>query len=141
MGFPEGCRAELEEIVLEECFDTFRRALTVETPARVAPMRVTLKQGVYPRQKSAWLKKHCEMLCETGMAICASVAMAFLKGPGKGYRLVAVFFPINGQRKLVPGPMRNPEIEGAKCAGAVAFCTMDCVEDYWQCPLAEEARE
>ena len=42
---PKGCMAELEEIVLGECFDAFRRALTEKTPARVAPMRVTLKQG------------------------------------------------------------------------------------------------
>ena len=45
VGLPEGCVAELEEIVLGECFDAFRRGLTGETPARVAPMRVTLKQG------------------------------------------------------------------------------------------------
>ena len=158
VGLPEGCVAELEEIVLGECFDAFRRALTGETPARVAPMRVTLKQGadlsqvkakprVYPPEKSAWLKEHFELLCETGMvypnpqAICASVAMAFPKGPGKGYRSVADFSPINGQCELVPGPMRNPEIEGEKCVGAVAFCTMDCLQGYWQCPLAEEARE
>ena len=108
VGLPERCVAELEEIVLGECFDAFRRALTGETPAHVAPMRVTLKQGadlsqvkvkppVYPPEKSAWLKEHFELLCETGMvypnpqAICASMAMAFPKGPGKGYRLVAEF--------------------------------------------------
>ena len=110
IGLPERCVAELEEIVLGEYFDAFRRALTGETPARVAPMRVTLKQGadlsqvkvkppVYPPEKSAWLKEHFELLCETGMvypnpqAICTSVAMAFIKGPGKGYRLVADFSP------------------------------------------------
>ena len=159
VGLPEGCVAELEEIVLGECFDAFRRTLTGQTPARVAPMRVTLKQGadlsqvkakprVYPPpEKSAWLKEHFELLCETGMvypnpqANCASVAMAFPKGPGKGYRLVADFSPIKGQCELVLGPMRNPETEGEKCVGAVAFCTMDCLQSYWQCPLAEEARE
>ena len=60
----EGCVAEHEEIALGECFDAFRRALTSETPVRVVPMRVTLKQGVdltqvkakprvYPPEKSA----------------------------------------------------------------------------------------
>ena len=110
VGLPKRCVAELEEIVLGECFDAFRRALTGETPACVAPMRVTLKQGadlsqvkakprVYPPEKSAWLKEHFELLCETGMvypnsqAVCASVAMAFPKGPGKRYRLVAGFSP------------------------------------------------
>ena len=39
----EGCVAELEEIVLGECFDAFRRSLTGETPACVPPMGVTLK--------------------------------------------------------------------------------------------------
>ena len=37
--------------------------------------------------------------------------------------------------------MRNPEIEGDKCAGAVVFCTMDCLQGYWQCPLAEKVHE
>ena len=67
--------------------------------------------------------------------------MAFPKGPGKEYRLVADYPPINGQCELVPGPMRHPEIEGEKGVGAVAFCTMDCLQGYWQYPLAEEARE
>ena len=44
-GLPEGCVAELEEIVLGDCFDAVRSALADETPARVAPMRVTLKKG------------------------------------------------------------------------------------------------
>ena len=155
---PEGCVTELEEILLGECFEAFRRALTGETPVRVAPMRVTLKQGadlsqvkakprVYPSEKSAWLKKNFELLCETGMmypnprAICASMAMAFPKRPGKRYPLVADFPPIKGQCELVPGLMRNPEIEGEKWACAVVFCTMDCLQGYWQCLLVEEARE
>ena len=42
----------------------------------------------------------------------------------------------------MPGPIRNPEIEGEKCAGAVAVCTMDYLQGYWQyLLLAEEARE
>ena len=66
------------------------------------------------------------MVYPNPQAICVSAAMAFSEGPGKGYQLVAEFSPINGQCKLVPGPMRNLEIEGEKNAGAVAFCTMDC---------------
>ena len=110
VGLPVGCVVELEEIVLGECFDAFWRALTGETPARVAPVRVRLKKGtnltqvkakprVYPPEKSTWLEEHFELLCETGMvypnpqAICASVPMAFSKGPNKGYRLVANFPP------------------------------------------------
>ena len=37
VGLLGGCVAGLEEIVLGECFDAFRRVLTGETPARVAP--------------------------------------------------------------------------------------------------------
>ena len=73
------------------------------------------------------------MVYPNPQAICASVAMAFFKGPGKGYFLVDDFSPINGQYELVPGPMRNPQIEGEKCAGAVSFCIMDCLQGYWQC--------
>ena len=81
------------------------------------------------------------MVYPNPQVICASVAMAFPKGSGKGYRLEVDFPPINGQCELVPGPMRNPEVEGEKCVGAVDFCTMACLQGYWQCPLAEEARE
>ena len=81
------------------------------------------------------------MVYPNPQTICASVAMAFPKGSGKGYRLVADFPPINDQCELVPGAMRNPEIEGEKRVGAVAFCTMDCLQDYWQCSLVEEAHE
>ena len=56
--------------------------------------------------------------------------MAVPKEPGKGYRLVAEFPPITGLYELVPGSMQNPEIEGVKYAGAVAFCTMDCLQGY-----------
>ena len=81
------------------------------------------------------------MVYPNPQAICASVAMAFPKESGKGCRLVVGFSSTNGQCELVPGPMRNPEIEGEKCAGAVAFFKMDCLQGYWQCPLTEEARE
>ena len=36
--------------------------------------------------------------------------MAFSKGPGKGYRLVVEFSPINDQCELMPRPSRNPEL-------------------------------
>ena len=78
LGLPEGCVAELEEIVLGECFDAFRRALASETPVRVVHMWVTLKQGtdltqvkakprVYSPKKSVWLKEYFGLLCETTM--------------------------------------------------------------------------
>ena len=100
VGLPGGCVAELKDIVLGECFDAFRNALTGETLARVAPMRVTLKQGVdlsqvkakprvYPSEKIAWLKEHFELLCETGVvypntqAICTS-GDGVSQGTGQG---------------------------------------------------------
>lgn len=47
----------------------------------------------------------------------------------------------NGQCEVVPGPMFNPEFEGKTCASVVAFCAICCLHGYWQCPLAELARE
>ena len=44
-GLSKAYVCEMEEIVLGQCFGAFRRALTGEPPARVEPMRVTLKQG------------------------------------------------------------------------------------------------
>ena len=38
VGLPKKCAAESDDIVLGECFDAFRRALSGETPARVTSM-------------------------------------------------------------------------------------------------------
>ena len=96
-GLPEAYVREVKEIVLDQCFGAFRRALTGEPPARVEPMRVTLKQGAdlsevkakprrYLPDRSAYLREHFQLLCDAGMvypnpqAVCASVAMAFPRG-------------------------------------------------------------
>lgn len=50
---PKGCVAQLEEIMLGGCFDVFWKALAGEPTARVAPVRVTLKQGGYLSQIEA----------------------------------------------------------------------------------------
>ena len=81
------------------------------------------------------------MVYPNPQAICTSVVIAFPMGPGNGYRLVADFLPINGQCELVPGPMRNPEIEVENVLAPWLFVTMDCLQGYWKCPLAEEACE
>ena len=65
-GLPEAYVREVKEIVLGQYFGVFRRALTGEPPARLEPMRVTLKQGAglskvkakprrYPSDSSAYL--------------------------------------------------------------------------------------
>ena len=46
--FPERHVVELEEIVLERCFDAFLRAITGKLPIRAASMHVRLKQGTKP---------------------------------------------------------------------------------------------
>ena len=77
VGLPEGCMAEVKEIVLRECFDAFRGGLTGETPARVAHTGdAEARRGSHAgesqaacvsSEKSAWLKEHFELFCETGM--------------------------------------------------------------------------
>ena len=77
IGLPEGCAVELEEFVLGEFFDAFRKVLTGEMPACMTPMRVTQKQGVdltqgkakprvYPPEKNVWLnvrRRWCTRIC------------------------------------------------------------------------------
>ena len=53
VGLPEGCVAEQEDILLGESLDAIWRALTNETPARVAPMRARLKQSADLTQAKA----------------------------------------------------------------------------------------
>ena len=109
VGLPEGCVADQEDILLES-LDAFWRALTNETPARVAPMRVRLKQGadltqvkakprVYPPEKSAWLKECFELLCETGILypepagdLC-ECGDGVSQGTGQGIPFSSWFFP------------------------------------------------
>ena len=37
--------------------------------------------------------------------------------------------------------MLNPKIEGEKCSGGLAFCTIDFLQCYWQFSLEEEVRD
>lgn len=53
----------------------------------------------------------------------------------------ADFLHITGQYELVLESMLNPGIEGEKCTGALAFCTVDCHQCYWQFSLEEEVRD
>ena len=91
---------------------------------------------MYRPDKSAWLGVYFELLCATEMVypnpqvVCASVAIVFPKGLGKGCRLVADLSTINDQCKLVTGPMKNPWIEGDEGAGEVPLCTMDYLQGY-----------
>ena len=51
------------------------------------------------------------------------------------------FSPHQRLVRVGAGVDAEPEIEGEKCTGAVAFCTIDCPQGYWQYSLAEVPRE
>ena len=109
-------------------WNAFRRGLRRgDPPARVEPLRVTLKPGAWPVKarrrvynpvKTAWLAACMASLAALGLvfltmqAVWASAAMTTPKKGG--FRLVSDFRAANQRVEKVPGAMPNQEASMAK---------------------------
>ena len=83
-------------------------------------------------------------LCETGMVLsnpqtaCASATTVFLKGPGRGDRIVRDLRAVNQLCESVPVSMVNLEQIAQLCAVATVSFTLNILRSYWQCPLRQD---
>ena len=140
--------------VIGRRWNAFRRGLRRgDPPARVEPLRVTLKPGarpvkarprVYNPVKSAWLAACTASLAALGLVffnmqgVWASAAMATTKKGG--FPLGSDFRAANQRVEKVPGVMPNQEASMVKLSEAKFYGSLHLLQCYWQCPLAPEAR-
>ena len=141
--------------VLGSRWNAFRRGLRRgDPPARVEPLRVTLKPGarpvkaqprVYNPVKTTWLAACMASLAALGLvfrnmqAVWASAAMATLKEGG--FRLVSDFRAATQRVEKVSGVMPNQEANMATLSEANFFGSLYLFQGYWQCSLALDAQE
>ncbi|CAM9924409.1 unnamed protein product, partial [Sphacelaria rigidula] len=132
----EVSKAERLRGILYSHVNAFRRALRGDPPARVEPMRVTLKPGAaavkakprrYDPVKSSWLASCMGALVAFGLvfrnlqAVWSSPAMA---GPKKdSFRLVSDYGAVNHQVEKPPGVMPNQESDMIDPLSARYFVT------------------
>ena len=122
--------------VLHRHFNAFRRALPDHPPARVEPMKVTLKPGAtavkmkprrYDPRKSSWLASCMGALSALGLVyrnlqvVWSSPAMAVPKKDT--FRQVGDYASVNDQVKKSQGVMPNQESDVRDAAGGSCFFT------------------
>ena len=152
-GMGESYVKRLREVIGRR-WNVFRRGLRWgDPPARVEPLRVTLKPGarpvkarlrVYNPIKTAWLAACMASLAALGLVFLSLQAMwasAAMSTPKKGFRMVSDFRAANQQVEKLPGVMPNQEAIMAKLSEARVNGTLDFMQGYWQCPLAPDAQE
>ena len=141
--------------VIGRRWNAFRRGLRRgDPPARVEPLRLTLKPGarsvkarprVYNPVKTAWLAACMVSLAALVLvflsmqAVWARAAMATRKKGG--LRLVSDFRAANQRVEKVPGVMPNQEASIAKLSEANIYGSLDLLQGYRQRSLAPEAQE
>lgn len=137
--FSEAYVGEVEEIVLGQCF----WCISQSAHGRDAGARRTNACNAQARSEPIFPigALTCENIsnccvtrgwCTRTRRRCARVR----QWPSPKDRVrVTVWWPISLSSILSV----SSEIQEEKRAGSKAFCTMDCLQEYWQCPLAEEA--
>ena len=141
--------------VIGRRWSAFRRGLLRgDPPARVEPLRATLKPSarpvkarprVYNPVKTAWLAAFMDSLAALGLVFLSMQAVwasAAMPAPNKGgVRLVSGFRAANQRVEKVPGVMPNQEASIAKLSEANIYGSLDLLQGYRQRSLAPEAQE
>ena len=139
-------------------YNAFRRALRGDPPAKVPPMKVTLKPGATPVKarvrsynpdKTNWLTTCLAALVAMGLmyfnpqAVWASAIMATPKKAGAKltYRMVGDYRAANRQIEKSPGPMPDLEASMQRLSQASCYGSLDMLQGYWLMPLDPEAQE
>lgn len=141
--------------VLHTFRDVFRIRLGNDPPAKVEPMRVSLKphaQGIITKSRryspdqreyiTKFLKraKQYGFIKENRNATWAAAPLLVPKPNSRKFRLTFDYRPVNNATLSTGWPMPHLESECADFAGSQCFASIDFCSGYWQLPLDEESQ-
>ncbi|POM64696.1 Hypothetical protein PHPALM_19741 [Phytophthora palmivora] len=125
-------------------------------PARVEPMRITLRpdaqpyrSGVrkYPDMQRAFLRTYVQELLDNGLvrrnnsSRWACAALPVRKAGGDGFRITVDYRPVNKLTVPLAGATPNLTAVTQSVRGAYGFGQFDLFKGFWQLPLMEECQE
>jgi hypothetical protein len=152
-GFPDALAPQLRELVFE-FVDIFRVRLGPDPPARVPPLRVTLKPDARPatckpRQysaaKQAFHQEYYQQLLDFGY-VRATTQSSWTSPshpvgkPDGSHRATVDYRAVNAATQPQQWPMPHLESLHHLLAGSHCFFSFDLFKGYWQFPLAEESQ-
>ncbi|GMF16253.1 unnamed protein product [Phytophthora fragariaefolia] len=154
-GFERGLADDLR-VLVHEYEDVWRLRIGTDEPARVEPMRITLRpdaqpycSGVrkYQDMQRAFLRTYVQELLDNGLvrrnnsSRWACAALPVRKAGGDGFRITVVYRPVNKLTVPLAGATPNLTAVTQSVRGAYGFGQFDLFQGFWQLPLMEECQE
>jgi len=142
--------------MLRKYRDVFRIKLGPDPPAKVAPLRIKIKEEARPYRspqrryappQHAFISTTVQKLEAVGAvyknpkARWASPALAVAKPGKEGFRFTVDLRGPNAQTEPIASAMPHLESILQSVEGSTCFAKIDMAHAYWQCPLATESQE
>ncbi|POM58829.1 Hypothetical protein PHPALM_36471 [Phytophthora palmivora] len=135
----------------------YRTRIGPDEPARVEPLKVTLKKGVepyrckprkYPPAQNKFLDEHIaqlmqfEFIKKNNLSKWASNAVSVRKSDDKtGFRVTNAYIDVNKRTVHIAGTMPHLSVVLCFVAGVKFIAKFDMFKGFWQIMLAEECQE
>ncbi|OWY99894.1 hypothetical protein PHMEG_00029027, partial [Phytophthora megakarya] len=155
-GLPQEHAAVVSDM-LSQFSDIWRDAVSSDPPARVEPLRVTLKSGAVPHRspprkyaplQAQFIREYVKSLVDNNLvaknnASRWACAVVPVRKPGSRdkFRLTIDYRPVNRVTIPIAGAMPSAATMAEALEGKKVFGNMDFTHGFWQLPLAEESRE
>ena len=155
-GFPLEYKKDLQSLV-REYRDIFRSQLGSDPPAKIPPMKISLKPGAKPYRakprkyspsQAAFLRKKVEQLLELGL-VYRNPSSRWASAPhlvpkpnsSEQWRFTVDLRAVNKLTEPIAWPMPHLDTLLSHVAGSKYFFVIDLCNGYWQMPLHSDSRE
>ncbi|POM67663.1 Hypothetical protein PHPALM_16295, partial [Phytophthora palmivora] len=151
--------AEMESLreLLKEFRDTWRDKLGPDPPAKVAPLKITLREDAVPYRcharkyspaQRSFLRAYTQELVDFGFVrrndksrwACAVVPVRKV-GSADSFRITNDYRPVNKLTVPIAGVMPNLDVALDQVSGSHGFAKFDLMKGFWQMPLHPDSQE
>ncbi|OWZ09301.1 hypothetical protein PHMEG_00018016, partial [Phytophthora megakarya] len=155
-GFDDAEMKNLREL-LKTFRDTWRDKLGPDPPAKVAPLKITLREDAVPYRCQArkyspvqrrFLQVYTRELVNFGFVrrndksrwVCAAVPMRKV-GSADSFLITNDNRPVNKLTVPIAGVMPNLDVALDQVSGSYGFAKFDLMKGFWQMPLHPDSQE
>ncbi|OWZ01646.1 hypothetical protein PHMEG_00026927 [Phytophthora megakarya] len=143
--------------LLKTFWDTWRDKLGPDPPAKVAPLKITLREDAvpyrcqarkYPPAQRHFLQAYTRELVNFGFVrhndksrwACAAVPVRKV-GSADSFRITNYYRPVNKETVSIAGVMPNLDVALDQVSGSYGFAKFDLMKGFWQMPLHPDSQE
>ncbi|OWZ01238.1 LOW QUALITY PROTEIN: hypothetical protein PHMEG_00027416, partial [Phytophthora megakarya] len=142
-GFDDAEMKNLREL-LNTFWDTWRDKLGPDPPAKVAPLKITLREDAVPYRCQArkyspvqrrFLQAYTRELVNFGFDRHND------KSSADSFRITNYYRPVNKETVSIAGVMPNLDVALDQVSGSYGFAKFDLMKGFWQMPLHPDSQE